>query len=123
MPKPRHINTREHYHHMHVIAHGTKLQSQALLAYGGKKLHDAILHTMEKARDIGAHHDLEQAPRQLVEYLGNNRINKKDRMDALQAGGSHGRNLRNFWHGFRRGFMSVWTPGTKAIKEVKELVS
>ena len=112
MVKPRHINTKHHEHHLHALVRGTSQEGRAHVAYGSKKFHDAILHTMEKAREAGAHlqKDVSKAELEVIEYLGNNRINKTERTAHIMKSTQTGGGWKKFWRGFKKGFTSVVNP-------------
>lgn len=112
MVKARHLNTKDHLHHLNTLLHGTSTEAQALVAYGSKKFHDSILHTLEQAKSVGAHlhHSLTKGEADVIDYLGNARISKTDRMKKLVEHTQSGGSWKKFARGFKKGFKSVFTP-------------
>ena len=113
MPQARHVNTRKHIHHINTLVHGTIREGKALVGYGSKNLHDAIVHVMESAVKKGVHKDpsIPASQRNMIAHFGNTRINKKNRHQQLQAlaiqgGGSWG----SFWKGVKHGVQKVFSP-------------
>lgn len=120
MVKPRHQNTLKHYHHLQTLLHATSREAQALVAYGSKGFHDAILHLLEEARNNSLH--LEQGlhahAKEVIDYFGNQRISKKERMDNVQAHTQSGGSWKKFWRGVKHAAKKVGHWVVHAAKDV-----
>lgn len=106
MVLPRNINTAKHYHHLNMLLHSTEQEAHALTAYGSKKFHDSLLHVLEIARTNATH--LEQGihphAKEVIDYFGNQRIAKKERMDAIQRHTQSGGSFKKFFRGIKHAF-------------------
>lgn len=119
MVLPRIHNTAHHIGHLQALANGTSQEGQALVAYGSKKFHDAILHTIEKARQEGHHlaHGLHKDVKDVIDYFGNNRISKKERLAQIQAHTQSGGSWKKFWRGVKHAFHKTTHWVVKAAKD------
>lgn len=109
MVAPRHINTAKHYHHLQMLLHSTSQEAQALCAYGSKRFHDSLLHVLEEARTQSAHLEegLHAHAREVIDYFGNQRIAKTERMDAIQQHTQSGGSWKKFWRGVKHAVKKV----------------
>lgn len=106
MVAPRNQNTAKHFHHLMMLLNSTEQEAHALTAYGSKKFHDAILHVLEIARTEAVH--LEQGihphAKEVIDYFGNPRIAKKERMNGIQSSTQSGGSFKKFFRGIKHAF-------------------
>lgn len=99
-------NTAHHLGHLQALVNGTSQEGQALVAYGSKKFHDSILHLLEQARHEGHHieHGIHSHAKEVIDYFGNSRVSKNERLAQIQAHTQSGGSWKKFMRGVKHAF-------------------